>query len=81
MFKSTITNSIVHLFVYVFCLYSFFYFLFPVRPSSIGRGNPSTTSAIWKPRNDFDEMKEPVLSFSSMKSDGAGPEDGMGDAM
>ncbi|XP_071807344.1 scavenger receptor cysteine-rich domain superfamily protein-like [Asterias amurensis] len=51
------------------------------RNKNIGRGNPSTTSAIWKPRNDFDEMKEPVLSFSSMKSDGAGVEDGMGDAM
>ena len=47
----------------------------------MGRGNPATTSAIWKPKRDFDEMKEPVLSFSSMKSDGAGTEDGPGDTI
>ncbi|XP_022091235.1 scavenger receptor cysteine-rich domain superfamily protein-like [Acanthaster planci] len=48
------------------------------RNKNIGRGNPATTSAIWKPNREFDEMKEPVLSFSSMKTDGAGPEEGVG---
>nr|F7J220.1 RecName: Full=Scavenger receptor cysteine-rich domain superfamily protein; Short=ApSRCR1; Flags: Precursor [Patiria pectinifera]BAK39578.1 scavenger receptor cysteine-rich domain superfamily protein [Patiria pectinifera] len=49
------------------------------RNKNIGRGNPATTSAIWKPKKEFDELKEPVLSFSAMTAGGAGPEDGMGE--